>query len=68
MMRESQQANAAMKRHESAASREVADIDEDAPSSEDELAERARDGDVEALLAWRELLEPIDYEELGCGG
>ena len=32
---------------------------------EDEIAARARDGDVDALLAWRELLEPVDYEELG---
>ena len=51
-----------------AAQRDVDAVDQHLLSLEDELAERARDGDVDALLAWGALLEPIEYGELGWGG
>ena len=31
------------------------------------LRARALDGEVDALMQWRQLVEPIDYEELGWG-
>jgi len=34
---------------------------------DDVLAERAREGDVIALLAWRRTVESVPYEELGGG-
>lgn len=33
-----------------------------------ELKQRALDGDVDALLLWRAMLDPIDESELGYGG
>ena len=38
------------------------EIDEEAV-----LRARALDGDVEALMRWRQLLDPVDYDELGWG-
>ena len=35
---------------------------------EDHLAQRAMEGDVDALAAWANLIDPIDDEELGWGG